>query len=221
MTTSHIIGRIKSYTFTPPKCELGQQLIFNPDTFLCSGFLFIRASFSKTHHVWRGGGRVGHRLALRDKKRSQGQICPYRTHFMATIKQKLAVKELGVNGGNMSKAMKAAGYSESVSKRTDKLANTKGFQELLEEYLPDNFLLGALKEDIALKPQNRKPELELGFKLKKKLIDSVEVSVGQKADKKDLEEFLNYVENKKDNSLPEDQGNDQEVEDNSGRDISV
>lgn len=59
---------------------------------------------------------------------------------MATLKQKKALKEVGVNGGNISKAMKKAGYSDSVSKRTDKLTQTKGWKELMEQYLPDDML---------------------------------------------------------------------------------
>lgn len=59
---------------------------------------------------------------------------------MATLKQKKAFQEAGVNGGIISKAMRKAGYSESVSKRTDKLTNTKGWAELMEQYIPDKDL---------------------------------------------------------------------------------
>jgi len=67
---------------------------------------------------------------------------------MATLKQQKAFKEAGVNGGNISQAMKTAGYSESVSKRTDKLTNTKGWQELVEEYLPDSELARVHQEGL-------------------------------------------------------------------------
>lgn len=59
---------------------------------------------------------------------------------MATLKQKKAFREIGVNGGNISKAMSSAGYSPSVSKRTDKLTNTVGWKELMDKYLPDSKL---------------------------------------------------------------------------------
>ena len=36
--------------------------------------------------------------------------------------------------------MKVAGYSESVSKRTDKLTNTNGWQELIDKHLSDEKL---------------------------------------------------------------------------------
>lgn len=65
---------------------------------------------------------------------------------MPTLKQKLAVKELGVNGGNISQAMKVAGYSDSVSKRTDKLTNTEGWKELMDRYIGDDVLAKAHKQ---------------------------------------------------------------------------
>jgi hypothetical protein len=63
-----------------------------------------------------------------------------RIKTMPTLKQKKAFVEVGVNGGIISKAMRDAGYSSSVSKRTDKLVKTKGWQELMNTYLPDSLL---------------------------------------------------------------------------------
>lgn len=57
---------------------------------------------------------------------------------MPTIKQKRAFKELGVNGGNITEAMKAAGYGNT---KTDKLTNSLGWQELTAKFLPDDLLL--------------------------------------------------------------------------------
>jgi hypothetical protein len=86
---------------------------------------------------------------------------------MATIKQKRAFKEMGVNGGNISRAMVSAGYSQEVAKRTDKLTCSKGFQELCEETgLTNQLLLSALVDDIQAKKGHRRAELELGFKIK-------------------------------------------------------
>ncbi len=59
---------------------------------------------------------------------------------MPTLKQKKAFQAVGVNGGNISKAMVEAGYSPSVSKRTDKLTNTKGWEELMSTCLSDELL---------------------------------------------------------------------------------
>ena len=58
---------------------------------------------------------------------------------MPTIKQKVAYKEV-VKGSTITKAMRTAGYSKETSKRTNKLVNTKGFQELIEKYLSDSKL---------------------------------------------------------------------------------
>ncbi len=68
---------------------------------------------------------------------------------MATIKQKKAFKEIGVNGGNISQAMKEAGYSKEVAKRTDKLTKTRGWQELMEKFLPDKDLARVHQEGLA------------------------------------------------------------------------
>ena len=57
---------------------------------------------------------------------------------MPTIKQKRAFKALGVNGGNITEAMKTAGYGNT---KTDKLTNSQGWQELTAKYLPDDLLL--------------------------------------------------------------------------------
>lgn len=59
---------------------------------------------------------------------------------MATLKQKLAFKEVGVNGGIISKAMVKAGYASSTSKRTDKLTQRKGWKELVDKFISDEKL---------------------------------------------------------------------------------
>ena len=59
---------------------------------------------------------------------------------MATLKQKRAVKNLVENGGNVSKAMREAGYSKATAKNPKKLTERKDWQQLLEEYLPDDLL---------------------------------------------------------------------------------
>jgi len=54
---------------------------------------------------------------------------------MATLKQKKAVKNIVENRGNISKGMKDAGYTEATAKNPKNLTESKGFQELLNEYL--------------------------------------------------------------------------------------
>lgn len=52
---------------------------------------------------------------------------------MATIKQKKALKNLVENGGNVSKAMRDAGYSPETASDPKKLTTSKGFQELIAQ----------------------------------------------------------------------------------------
>lgn len=70
---------------------------------------------------------------------------------------------------SVGQAMRNAGYSIVSAKNPKALTDSRGFKELMEEYLPDNMLLGALSEDIKAKKGNRKAELELAFKIKGKI----------------------------------------------------
>lgn len=100
---------------------------------------------------------------------------------MATKKQKKAVDNLVENGGNVSKAMKDAGYSEATAKTPQKLTKSDGYKELMDAYLPDDMLLRALADDIEKKEANRKPELELAFKIKGKMVDKHDHTSGGEA----------------------------------------
>lgn len=89
---------------------------------------------------------------------------------MPTVKQRKALDKMVENGGVVSAAMRDVGYSAETAKTPQKLTESKGFKELLEEMgLTDELLTKALVEDIEKKPQNRKAELELGFKIKGRL----------------------------------------------------
>lgn len=66
--------------------------------------------------------------------------------IMATTKQKIAVKKMSENirkGGSKTtgQILKEAGYSESVSKSPQRVTESKGWQELMEEYFPSEYLL--------------------------------------------------------------------------------
>lgn len=83
-----------------------------------------------------------------------------------TNKQKIAFDNLVGNGGNVTKAMIDANYSIATANTPQKLTESKGFKLLCKVAgLTDEFLTNALVEDIKKKPQNRKAELELGFKV--------------------------------------------------------
>lgn len=70
-----------------------------------------------------------------------------------TVKQQVAVKKVVENGGNVSKAMKDAGYSPATAKTPQKLTQSKAWMQLMEEYLSDDDLLQKHKEALnAVKP---------------------------------------------------------------------
>ena len=101
---------------------------------------------------------------------------------MATERQKKAVNNLVGNGGNVTKAMRDAKYSENTLNTPKKLTESKGYQELCEQCgLTDELLLNSLTEDIKAKKKNRKPELELGFKIKGRLTEKVDLTSKGKA----------------------------------------
>jgi hypothetical protein len=59
---------------------------------------------------------------------------------MATAKQRRALAKAAENGGNISAAMRAVGYSPATAKTPQKLTESKGWKELVDEYLPDDKL---------------------------------------------------------------------------------
>lgn len=56
---------------------------------------------------------------------------------MSGLRQEIAFKEV-VKGSTLSAAMKTAGYAETTSLRTNKLTNTKKWQELVARHISDN-----------------------------------------------------------------------------------
>lgn len=96
---------------------------------------------------------------------------------MPTQKQIAALDNLVGNGGNVTQAMRDAGYSENTLNTPQKLTESKGFKELCEEYgLTDQLIISSLVEDIQNKPKNRKPELELAAKIKGLMVERREDS---------------------------------------------
>lgn len=86
---------------------------------------------------------------------------------MASEKQRRAVDNLVENGGIISRAMQDAGYSPKTAKTPQKLTESKGFKEIMEEYgLTDELIIGSLVDDIKSKKRNRVAELTLAAKIK-------------------------------------------------------
>lgn len=55
---------------------------------------------------------------------------------MPTYKQKIVASKLVENGGNIGKAMVAAGYSPATAKTPQKLTDSQGWQELMKDRSP-------------------------------------------------------------------------------------
>ncbi len=63
---------------------------------------------------------------------------------MSTQKQKaLAKKIVGNPSLPMAEAMREVGYSEASASKPSEVTNSKGWQELMDKYLPDDKVLGA------------------------------------------------------------------------------
>ncbi|MES2436607.1 MAG: hypothetical protein V4519_01220 [Patescibacteria group bacterium] len=65
---------------------------------------------------------------------------------MATLRQKLAFNKTIENQGNVSKAMKEAGYSRSHAHNPQSLVKSKGFQQMLQNYIPEQRILEKVSE---------------------------------------------------------------------------
>lgn len=60
---------------------------------------------------------------------------------MATLRQKIVASKLVENRGNISKSMIQAGYTPATAKNPSNLTNSKGWQNLMDKFLPDKKLL--------------------------------------------------------------------------------
>lgn len=94
---------------------------------------------------------------------------------MATIKQKQAFNKLAETNGNVSKAMREAGYSPNTN-NPSQLTESKGWQELMDEYLPESDLVKVHKEGLKATTFKGDPDfnirhkyLETGYKVRGKL----------------------------------------------------
>jgi hypothetical protein len=110
------------------------------------------------------------------KNKFIGNIMAKRYKVKPTKMQKQAIENSIKNGGNMSKAMLEAGYSLTTARTPQRLTDSRAWEILMDDYLPDDFLLKALEDDIKNKPQNRKAELELALKLKGKTKERIDIT---------------------------------------------
>lgn len=70
---------------------------------------------------------------------------------MPTLRQKKAIENLVANGSTLAGAMRDAGYSANTARAPQKLTESKGFQELKEEYKKELETLGINGKKLAKK----------------------------------------------------------------------
>ena len=84
---------------------------------------------------------------------------------MPTTKQKVAFKEITQNHRSVSDAMRVAGYDKDTASKPKNLTASKGFQELMDKFFPDELLAKkhrALldKQEVIVKNNNKTGEIE-------------------------------------------------------------
>lgn len=128
---------------------------------------------------------------------------------MATPKQIKAAKKMSENVGKdkpepMGKVLREAGYAQSTSENPDHVTKSKGFTELMEEYLPDDDVLDAHQQllkstriEHMVFPLYRNPEADipeegdLTEEQEEKLKHAA--SAGESLSDKDIEDMLAEV----------------------------
>lgn len=102
---------------------------------------------------------------------------------MATAKQIAAVKKIAENHGNISKSMREVGYSPQTAKKPSNLTESKGFNELLEQYFPDDYVFDKHQKILDYNEGDPKATqaVKLVYELKGKLKQNLDVtSKGEK-----------------------------------------
>jgi len=95
--------------------------------------------------------------------------------MVKNVKMEKVAKDVLENGGSIAPAMRKAGYSEAYSKNPHKITSSKSWQELMEQYLPDD-LLASKHQELIMKTdehgemdtQATKSGLDMAYKLKGK-----------------------------------------------------
>lgn len=99
---------------------------------------------------------------------------------MPTLKQKKAVEILSENIGKpIGEAMLEAGYAESTSLTPQLLTESKGWQELVEDKLPDSELLRVHREGLEA-TKSDKLILKIGGEEEMKLIETPDYATRHK-----------------------------------------
>lgn len=107
-----------------------------------------------------------------------------------SIRQKLVAQKVVENRGNVSKAMKEAGYSDAYASNPQQFKASKTWEELLEEYLPDELLTkvaveGLFAKRIQTSPTEGDREVE-DYAVRQRYLETSLKMKGKIIDKKDL-----------------------------------
>lgn len=94
-----------------------------------------------------------------------------------TLKQKKLLQGMVENVGkkgttkSVGKLMKEAGYTDAMAKNPHKVTQTKTFQQLLDDTIPDSLIIGKIREafDLPARHFNSPRFVEMSLKLKKHL----------------------------------------------------
>jgi hypothetical protein len=109
--------------------------------------------------------------------------------YMTTRKQRLAIQKTVENGGNVTKAMREAGYSESTVNNPSNLTESQGYKDLLRASgLDESLVVSSLVSDIKKKPKNRIRELSLAADL----LGMKDKKLQEKEDKQIVVQIVNY-----------------------------
>lgn len=88
------------------------------------------------------------------------------------LRTKIAFQKVVENKGNISKGMREAGYSPKSAHNPKQLTKSKGWQQLMDKYLPDAFLAKKHKELLNKKEKGEvdtqavSKGLDMAYKLK-------------------------------------------------------
>ena len=121
---------------------------------------------------------------------------------MSTENQKKAVKKTieNLRTGDkidMGDILRESGYSEAVATRPKVVTESKGWQHLMDEYLPDDLLIKKNLELLNHKEwQAVNAGLDKAYKVKGKLIENlnaIQINIGRKSTDKLQDEELNRL----------------------------
>lgn len=97
---------------------------------------------------------------------------------MSTMKQKKVMKVLSDNiGMPIGQAMRKVGYSKITSKTPQRLTNSKGWEELMEQHLPDK-LLAAKHKELLMVPKKVRTFIKGDLSTEYEELDSNAVKAG-------------------------------------------